>query len=185
MGERLTRGCRAGGGVACSSLEYGGIRAAMRHTPAPRDRLYYSQSRLLVLHHLLLLLVLLFDCALFFYPLLLYSLGNIGAILLLFLPFLTATSSYPRTTVHYDNSDNDHVSPFLSRKALPAHCSSCKATLAEKMDRRKEEIEEDGKRGRTRNQVYPLQDDVLVRMRYILAIVTSDSAANFVDILAG
>lgn len=27
---RLTRGCRAGGGVACSSLEYGGIRAAKR-----------------------------------------------------------------------------------------------------------------------------------------------------------
>lgn len=34
---RLTRGCRAGGGVACSSLEYGGIRAATRSTPAPHD----------------------------------------------------------------------------------------------------------------------------------------------------
>lgn len=32
---RLTRGCRAGGGVACSSLEYGGIRAATKRTPAP------------------------------------------------------------------------------------------------------------------------------------------------------
>lgn len=36
---RLTRGCRAGGGVACSSLEYGGIRAATRRTPAPHDQL--------------------------------------------------------------------------------------------------------------------------------------------------
>lgn len=36
---RLTRGCRAGGGVACSSLEYGGIRAATRRTPAPHGRL--------------------------------------------------------------------------------------------------------------------------------------------------
>lgn len=35
---RLTRGCRAGGGVACSSLEYGGIRAATRRTPAPHGR---------------------------------------------------------------------------------------------------------------------------------------------------
>jgi len=34
---RLTRGCRAGGGVACPSLEYGGMRAATRRTPAPRD----------------------------------------------------------------------------------------------------------------------------------------------------
>lgn len=43
---RLTRGCRAGGGVACSSLEYGGIRAATRCTPAPRNRLLLSRLRL-------------------------------------------------------------------------------------------------------------------------------------------
>lgn len=41
---RLTRGCRAGGGVACSSLEYGGIRAATRRTPAPHDRLLLAFS---------------------------------------------------------------------------------------------------------------------------------------------
>lgn len=41
---RLTRGCRAGGGVACSSLEYGGIRAATRRTPAPHDRLLLPTS---------------------------------------------------------------------------------------------------------------------------------------------
>lgn len=43
---RLTRGCRAGGGVACSSLEYGGIRAATNRTPAPRGLLFLSLSRL-------------------------------------------------------------------------------------------------------------------------------------------
>lgn len=41
---RLTRGCRAGGGVACSSLEYGGIRAATKRTPAPHDRLLLPTS---------------------------------------------------------------------------------------------------------------------------------------------
>ena len=41
---RLTRGCRAGGGVACSSLEYGGIRAATSRTPAPRVPLSLSLS---------------------------------------------------------------------------------------------------------------------------------------------
>lgn len=43
---RLTRGCRAGGGVACSSLEYGGIRAATSRTPAPRAPLSLSLSLL-------------------------------------------------------------------------------------------------------------------------------------------
>lgn len=47
---RLTRGCRAGGGVACSSLEYGGIRAATSRTPAPR--LPLSLSLFLFPHHL-------------------------------------------------------------------------------------------------------------------------------------
>lgn len=47
---RLTRGCRAGGGVACSSLEYGGIRAATSRTPAPRVPLSLSLS--LSSHHL-------------------------------------------------------------------------------------------------------------------------------------
>lgn len=41
---RLTRGCRAGGGVACSSLEYGGIRAATKRTPAPHGRLLLPTS---------------------------------------------------------------------------------------------------------------------------------------------
>ena len=49
---RLTRGCRAGGGVACSSLEYGGIRAATSRTPAPRVPLSLSLFLSLSPHHL-------------------------------------------------------------------------------------------------------------------------------------
>lgn len=89
---RLTRGCRAGGGVACSSLEYGGIRAATRRTPAPHGRLLLPTSpppSLLVLFVHLRFARLsrsLISC---------YSLSprNIGAVLLLLPPAASSASS--------------------------------------------------------------------------------------------
>lgn len=165
---RLTRGCRAGGGVACSSLEYGGIRAATRRTPAPHDRLLLPTSpppppRSLLFVHLR------------FPPsspsrlLLLYSPRNIGAVLLL----PPAASSYPLPTLR--RQQRRRRCSHFSSKALPSRCSSSKAI--EKMDRRKK-TRTGSRDGEEKNRIHPLSR---IMHKEDTLLLCFPSAANFVD----
>lgn len=118
---RLTRGCRAGGGVACPSLEYGGIRAATRRTPAPRDRLLLPASS--HLPHLLHVLFFLLLCLLqrrstsgplpFSLPVPPSTPPGTSALVLALLPpaaFLVSSAGSPPTT-----ATTTTMFPFLSK----------------------------------------------------------------------
>lgn len=143
---RLTRGCRAGGGVACSSLEYGGIRAATRRTPAPHDRLLLPTSppppHLVLLVHLC-------STRLSRTHLLLYS--PPGTSVRSCCSLLPPSRILRRLrTDNSDDDDDDDDIPISLRRILPARGASGKAIG--KMDRRKEAgVESRGEEG---NRVY-------------------------------
>lgn len=167
---RLTRGCRAGGGVACSSLEYGGIRAAMRRTPAPHDRLLLPTTSPPPPH--LVLLVHLCSTRLSRSHLPLYSPPGTSA--------QSCSSLLPLSRILHrlrtDNSDDDDDDvPISLRRIPPARCTFGKGIG--KMDRRKEAGAED-RDEKEENRVY------LSRIT-ALGIHLSTSRRKFVDVFAG
>lgn len=167
---RLTRGCRAGGGVACSSLEYGGIRAATRSTPAPHGQLLLPTSlppppRSLLFVHLR------------FPPFL--SLSSPTTMLPQEHRRGPATPSclLPRILCRFyaDNSDDDDV-PISLRRHYQAHCSSSKAIG--KMDRRKKAR---GSRDGEEKHVHPLFRMMYKEDAFLLRFASASNFATTTD----